>query len=1053
MNRLQIVLEEINRLSSVGDMPRRIALCQEALKMFSREENPRLWGAIHNDLGMSLMQTINGVRADNIEKAILHFEEAVKVRPRKGLPKEWALTKNNLANALRDRIRGDRARNIERAIICYRQALKIRTRDEYPEEWANTQNNLGAAYYKRIRGNRAENLEQAIRHSFQALRVYTRRKFPHYWARANSTLGEIYRLRVCGSRAKNIERAIYHFDNALEVHTIQKFPQDWAAEQNSLGNAYLVRIRDERGGNFERAIFHYEESLKVRTRESDPVHWALVQHNLGNVHRNRSRGGQMDNIQKAIHYFQQALEVRTRDALPEDWAQTQNALGNAFLSRSDGEREENIERAIACFQQALEVYAEQAHPIEWAEAKNDLGNAYLGRILGERMENIEKAIQCYNDALKVRTRETFPEEWAQTLNNLAGAERTRANESIEQSITLLQQVLEVRTREAYPHDWAETQNNLAIAYTDRIHGDRAENIQQAIKHYEQALDVYTQAMPWHCLRTARALGNLAFEQQYYELARKNYQKAFDARDVLLHDSLSRASKQTELGEAQNLPPRAAYAHVKCNDIAGAIQVLETGRAQLMRESLERRWLEELPGLGFTDLYKNYKQATALYDVVERMRDSENARPDGPSLQLDQVSGEVQVALKAIREKAGEKHPQYRYFMEALPLDEILTLTREKNIVYLCSTSAGGLALIVGENGERAIELPNLDQISLQKQIWSPTDKEVERINDHINKQKELTREDIQAVRGGYFSSYSLWSLSSFVPNTPIELLDGLTSAWFNALDNMTYWLWDAGIGELVETLKTQHKPIIFIPVGQLAMLPLHAAWKKDLSRPTGRLYALDELNISYVPSMHALWQASLSAGRPFESLLAVDNPDGTLSFAEQEVGAILSLFTNCTHLRGGQATVKSVNDALHDANVLHFATHGNAGWQEEEQARLKLADNKYLTLPDIFNIKLERTRLAVLSACETGAPSLKLIDEMFSLPAGMMQAGVPGVVGSLWSVNDMSTALLMQQFYKGWKRQGLAPQDALKQAQIWVRDQLIKYKSPFFWAAFAYTGI
>ena len=29
-----------------------------------------------------------------------------------------------------------------------------------------------------------------------------------------------------------------------------------------------------------------------------------------------------------------------------------------------------------------------------------------------------------------------------------------------------------------------TQNNLATAYNDRIRGDRAENIEQAIEHYE-----------------------------------------------------------------------------------------------------------------------------------------------------------------------------------------------------------------------------------------------------------------------------------------------------------------------------------------------------------------------------------------------------------------------------------------------------------------------------------------------------------------------------------------------------------------------------------------
>ena len=47
----------------------------------------------------------------------------------------------------------------------------------------------------------------------------------------------------------------------------------------------------------------------------------------------------------------------------------------------------------------------------------------------------------------------------------------------------------VRTREAFPQDWAKTQNNLGIAYVDRIQGNRAENLEAAIKAYEAALTV------------------------------------------------------------------------------------------------------------------------------------------------------------------------------------------------------------------------------------------------------------------------------------------------------------------------------------------------------------------------------------------------------------------------------------------------------------------------------------------------------------------------------------------------------------------------------------
>ena len=87
----------------------------------------------------------------------------------------------------------------------------------------------------------------------------------------------------------------------------------------------------------------------------------------------------------------------------------------------------------------------------------------------------------------------------------------------------------------------------------------------------------------------------------------------------------------------------------------------------------------------------------------------------------------------------------------------------------------------------------------------------------------------------------------------------------------------------------------------------------------------------------------------------------------------------------------------------------------------------------------------------SGVPGLELIDEMIGLSAGMMQAGVPGVVGSLWSVNNGSTAMLMARFYQYWQKEGKSPQDALSLAQIWLRDSL--FESPYYWAAFTYTGV
>lgn len=86
------------------------------------------------------------------------------------------------------------------------------------------------------------------------------------------------------------------------------------------------------------------------------------------------------------------------------------------------------------------------------------------------------------------------------MNNLAIAYSDRMHgeraENVEQAISYFQQVLEVYARQDFPEDWATTQNNLGEAYRKRIRGEKAENLEQAILYYQQALEVLTrQANP------------------------------------------------------------------------------------------------------------------------------------------------------------------------------------------------------------------------------------------------------------------------------------------------------------------------------------------------------------------------------------------------------------------------------------------------------------------------------------------------------------------------------------------------------------------------------
>ena len=67
------------------------------------------------------------------------------------------------------------------------------------------------------------------------------------------------------------------------------------------------------------------------------------------------------------------------------------------------------------------------------------------------------------------------------------------------------------------------------------------------------------------------------------------------------------------------------------------------------------------------------------------------------------------------------------------------------------------------------------------------------------------------------------------------------------------------------------------------------------------------------------------------------------------------------------------------------------------ESGLLMADNEMLTLREIMALEAGKARLAFLSACDTGIPGVDMPDEVLSLPAGLTQAGVAGVVASLWS--------------------------------------------------------
>lgn len=154
----------------------------------------------------------------------------------------------------------------------------------------------------------------------------------------------------------------------------------------------------------------------------------------------------------------------------------------------------------------------------------------------------------------------------------------------------------------------------------------------------------------------------------------------------------------------------------------------------------------------------------------------------------------------------------------------------------------------------------------------------------------------------------------------------------------------------------------------------------------------------------------------------------------------------------------ATSDELRNYRIVHFATHGvlNSSHPELSGLVLSLVDshgqpqNGFLRLHDIYNMKLP-AELVVLSACQTGLGKEIRGEGLVGLTRGFMYAGAPRLVASLWKVDDAATAELMKRFYRGMLRKGLRPAAALREAQVQMWNQE-RWKSPYYWAAFALQG-
>lgn len=500
-------------------------------------------------------------------------------------------------------------------------------------------------------------------------------------------------------------------------------------------------------------------------------------------------------------------------------------------------------------------------------------------------------------------------------------------------------------------------------------------------------------------KSARAWAHTEAEAGRWDRARDAYAYAVALLPLVAPRRLARVDQQRVLAELDGLAADAAASAVQANDPDTAVRLLELGRGVLGGQVLQSR----------SDLSRLHAVAPELAERLGAAFD--RLPPAGPLMGAAADERHDQdVRLRHLLDEA-RALPGFADFLAPPDLDELLESAADGPVVLINVSGYRSDALIVRPSGVTVVELPG------------------------------VTPESV----AGQAATFGAALAESARPGA------GETDAQATAAEVLG-WLWDFVTEPVLERLghTSAHSDawprVWWSPVGQLALLPVHAAGRF----PDGAS-VLDRVVSSYTPTLRALRHAKTRHTREDHDFVVVAVGDAAgarpLRGVEREASRIAAL-TRATRLEGAEATADSVRAALTSHTSAHFACHAASDPDDPSAGHLLLHDGP-LSVLDVSALDLSGVRLAVLSACETFLGARRVPDESLHLVSAFQLAGYPQVVGTLWQINDLVARTVAVDLHEGLSA-GQDVATALHHAVHRCRGRFDK--TPTLWAAYLHSG-
>lgn len=279
----------------------------------------------------------------------------------------------------------------------------------------------------------------------------------------------------------------------------------------------------------------------------------------------------------------------------------------------------------------------------------------------------------------------------------------------------------------------------------------------------------------------------------------------------------------------------------------------------------------------------------------------------------------------------------------------------------------------------------------------------------------------------------------------------------------------------VEHFLDQNKYLCIVPDKILHYLPFDA-----LVSPKTNRYLIEDFvsGVGTAPSSTVFVDLTSRAARKTarnntgESFLGVGNPRfdrvafgslNDLRSAVREVETVSEFYQRQYRLLiGPDATKSNIKSEIGKSDVVHLAMHYILSGKSEMLSGFPLTPAKsnmdqstdgFWHAAEIYDLRLPRTRLALLSACQTGIEQHYDAEGAVGAARPFLVAGVPVVVASLWAVDSDASAQLMIDLHKHRTNDKRPVTQALRLAKLeMLGGKDLRHRHPYYWAPFVVVG-